>query len=167
MSAVLRPAALVDDPWGAAAPLELAPAPASTPTPDGTVTVHAATTDIGGRFLLSAGSRHFVSDARAASGGPGEAVTAGELLLSSLASCALAVIQHHAAELGFAAGRARVETRFTRDPEDGTRYAEIVVRAALPELDRARGQQLLDRFTATCPIYNTLRRGGPIRAELA
>ncbi len=152
MSALLAPAA--------------APAAPVAPAADAAVRVSGVSTDTPGRFVLSAGTRHYVSDARVTTGGPGEAVNAGELLLSALTSCALAVIQHHAHDQGWAVGRVRVEAEFTRDSDDGTRYADVVVRAALPDLDRDRAQALLDRFTATCPIYNTLRRGGPARAEL-
>lgn len=133
---------------------------------DAVVEVAAQSTGTRGRFVVSAGSRHFVSDARVATGGPGEAVNAGELLLSALASCALAVIQHHAAEAAVVLGAVQVWAHLERDPEDGTRYREIVVRARLDDLPRAQAQALLDRFTATCPIYNTLRRGGTVRAEL-
>jgi uncharacterized OsmC-like protein len=131
------------------------------------VRVSGRSTGTAGRYLVSAGSRHFVSDARAATGGPGEAVSAGDLLLSSLASCALAVIQHQAADRGVALGAVQVDAEFERDPEDSTRYRYIAVRAHLPGLPREQAQDLLDRFTATCPIYNTLRRGGTVRAELA
>lgn len=140
---------------------------AVTAAPDAVVGISARSTATPGRFIVSAGARHFVSDARVATGGPGEAVNAGELLLSSLASCALAVIQHHAADTGVALGAVQVDAEFQRDADDGTRYAWIAVRAHLPGLPRAQAQALLDRFTATCPIYNTLRRGGTVRAELA
>lgn len=122
-----------------------------------------------GRFVVSAGPRHFVSDARAASGGPGEAVNAGELLLAALGSCALAVIQQEADARDWPLGPARVEVLFERDPEDSTRYARIELQAALTGQPRARAQALLDKFTATCPIFNTLSRGAPgrVRATLA
>jgi len=42
-------------------------------------TVRAETTSTHGRFIISANAKHFVSDAGASVGGPGEAVPAGEL----------------------------------------------------------------------------------------
>lgn len=134
---------------------------------DAVTSVEARSTATTGRYVVSAGTRHFVSDARAASGGPGEAVTAGELLLAALASCALAVIQQHARELGVALPAASTDVQFKRDAQDGTRYEYIRLRADLPGVPRVQAQALLERFTATCPIYNTLRRGGTVYAELA
>jgi hypothetical protein len=58
-----------------------------------TVLITSATIGQFGRYLLSAGKNHFISDQRVAVGGPGEAINAGELLLSSLGSCSLGLIQ--------------------------------------------------------------------------
>lgn len=131
------------------------------------VTVTAVTTAQYGRILVSARDQHFVSDARAATGGPGEAVQAGELLLSALASCALALIQREAAAHAIALPAASVRVSFERDPDDGTRYRYIALEVALPGSERETGAALLHAFTSTCPIYNTLRRGGNVTAELA
>ena len=65
----------------------------TTQIPADAVSITGRTTDTEGRFLVTARTNHFVSDART---GPAEAVQAGELLLSSLASCALGNIQIHA-----------------------------------------------------------------------
>jgi uncharacterized OsmC-like protein len=78
----------------------------------------------------------------------------------------LAIIQQHAVELGLTLGEASVDVEFKRDAEDGTRYEYIAVHARLPGIERSQAQALLDRFTAKCPIYNTLRRGGNVWAEL-
>ncbi|RYY88957.1 MAG: OsmC family peroxiredoxin, partial [Comamonadaceae bacterium] len=57
------------------------------------VGIQAQATARTGRFIISAGSNHFISDAKPNAGGPGEAVAAGQLLLASLASCGLGLIQ--------------------------------------------------------------------------
>lgn len=128
--------------------------------------VSALATSVRGRYVVSAGTRHFVSDARAGVGGPGEAVNAGELLLGALASCSLGLIELAAAEAGVALAGAHTEVDYERDPQDKTRYRYIRVRAFLPGVPVATAQSLLDRFTTDCPIYNTLRRGGAVFAEI-
>ncbi|MDM0018705.1 OsmC family protein [Variovorax saccharolyticus] len=131
------------------------------------VTVRARTLDTFGRFLASARQHHFVSDAKAAAGGPGDAVQAGELLLASLASCGLGLVQKTARERELPLKGAEVEVSFERDPEDGTRYAAIRLAFVLEGVDLPTARSLVDAFTGTCPIYNTLKRGGPIEATTA
>lgn len=131
------------------------------------VTVRARAVDIFGRFLVSARQHHFVSDTKATAGGPGDAVQAGELLLASLASCGLGLVQKAARERDVPLKEAEVGVSFERDPEDGTRYAAIRLNFLFEGVDLATAQSLVDAFTGACPIYNTLRRGGPIEATVA
>ncbi|MEJ8815673.1 OsmC family protein [Variovorax ureilyticus] len=130
------------------------------------VAIRAQALDTHGRFVISARHNHFVSDAKASAGGPGEAVQAGELLLSSLASCGLALVQKEADARGVRLAQAEVAVSFERDPEDGTRYRAITLDFALRGVPQQTAQALVDAFTGTCPIYNTLRRGGPIAARV-
>ena len=131
-----------------------------------TVTVRARAIEPFGRFLVSARQHHFISDAKAAAGGPGDAVQAGELLLASLASCGLGLVQKTAREHELPLEGAEVEVSFERDPQDGTRYAAVRLAFVLEGVDLPAAQRLVDAFTGTCPIYNTLRRGGPIEATV-
>jgi len=135
-------------------------------TEEAPVVVSAQTTQRTGRFLVHARQQHFVTDARPAAGGPGEAVQAGELLLASLASCGLALVQKEASERGVALSHATVDVSFQRDPQDGTRYRFIRLDFVLDGIDAVVAQALVDAFTSACPIYNTLRRGGPIEATV-
>jgi hypothetical protein len=75
---------------------------------DEKVSITSATIGQFGRYLLSAGTNHFISDQRVAVGGPGEAITAGELLLSSLGSCSLGLIQKTAKEFRNRSARGRI-----------------------------------------------------------
>ncbi|MEV6166476.1 OsmC family protein [Streptomyces sp. NPDC052052] len=119
------------------------------------------TTDTQGRFLVTARTNHFVSDART---GPGEAVQAGELLLSALASCSLGNVQLHAEERGSGLTGGRAEVSFQRDPQDPTRYVYLRIELLLEGVDQDEADVLVGLFTGSCPIYNTLRRGGRIEA---
>ena len=54
---------------------------------------HARSTDVFGRVLCSTRDQHFVVDGPVQNGCPGEAVTPGELFLSSVASCGVELVQ--------------------------------------------------------------------------
>jgi len=130
------------------------------------VSVTGSTIGLEGRFLISTANNQFITDAKVAEGGPSQAVRAGELLLSALASCALSIIQEHAQERGVALGRARVTALFKRDINDSTRYAYIRLLVRFDDVDTELGAQLVKEFTDRCPIYNTLRRGGIVQIEI-
>jgi uncharacterized OsmC-like protein len=108
------------------------------------------------------GKNHFISDQRAAAGGPGEAITAGELLLSSLGSCSLGLIQKTAAEQGIGLRDAGTEVTFRRHATDPTRYEWIRIAVKLSGVTAGQAETLVGSFTSACPIYNTLKHGGPV-----
>jgi len=129
-------------------------------------TVSAVTTSVNGRFIVNANGKHFVSDTRSSIGGPGEAVQAGELLLSALASCGLGLIQVHARSQGIELGVVSISAAFKRHADDPTRYDYIRLWVILGDrVSRETGDACIKHFTDNCPIYNTLRRGGPISIE--
>lgn len=140
---------------------------AGAAAPGEIVAVSARALDTFGRFLVSARQHHFISDTRSAAGGPGDAIQAGELLLAALASCGLGLVQKEAVERGAELGSAEVEVSFERDPEDRTRYAALRLAFVVSGVDAATATLLLEAFTSACPIYNTLRRGGPIEASIS
>jgi uncharacterized OsmC-like protein len=133
---------------------------------DDVTTVGAVTTSVHGRFIVDANGKHFVSDVRASIGGPGEAVQAGELLLSALASCGLGLIQTYARGQNIELGEAAITAAFRRHADDPTRYDYIRLEVAFEDrISRQTGDACIKHFTDNCPIYNTLRRGGPISIE--
>lgn len=117
---------------------------------------------VAGRFVIGARTNHLVTDSRF---GPGESIQAGELLLSSLASCAMANFEVNAQDLGLPLTGISVEASHGRGSEDPTRYDFTRVAITVRGVDQAAADILGERFIATCPIYNTIRRGGGI--ELA
>ena len=112
-----------------------------------------------GRFVLDARANHLVTDSRF---GPGESIQAGELLLSALASCAMANFEANATELELPLAGIRVEASHARGSEDPTRYDFTRVTITTSGVDQAAAEILCERFVATCPIYNTIRRGSGI-----
>jgi LDH2 family malate/lactate/ureidoglycolate dehydrogenase/uncharacterized OsmC-like protein len=113
-----------------------------------------------GRFTASNARFSFVTDAKASNGGPGVAVNAAELLLSSLGSCGLALVYKRAEETGAAVRLAKVKTSLKRSDDDGTRYDFIRLVFQIEGVARDVAQDLVDHFTSNCPIFNTLLRGG-------
>ncbi|MGW5382398.1 OsmC family protein [Nocardia sp. NPDC003963] len=116
-----------------------------------------------GRFIVSARANHLVSDSRLTGG---EAIHAGELLLAALASCALANIENHAAELGLSAVRVAATASHTRNEDAPTYYRHTLLEIGIDGVGEADGRALVDNFVATCPIYNTILRGSGIEIVL-
>lgn len=115
-----------------------------------------------GRYLLSARDQHLVADATRSRGGPGEAWSAGELLLSALITCANAVIESVALERGIALRDARVDASCAADEERAGHYAYIRLAFHLQGPLQEEAEQLVAAFTSICPIYGTLSRGAPV-----
>ena len=116
-----------------------------------------------GRFVLDARTNHVITDSRL---GPGESIRAGELLLSALVSCAMASIEATATESGYTVSGVRVSATHVRGVADPTRYDHTRVTVWIHGVDRTVAETLVARFTETCPIYNTVRRGSGIELEL-
>ncbi|CRK50469.1 Redox protein [Rhodococcus sp. RD6.2] len=112
-----------------------------------------------GRFVLGARTNHLVTDSRL---GPGEAVQAGELFLSALASCAMANFEATAHELGVPLTGISVDAQHRRGTEDPTRYDFTRLTITVRGVEQRDADALGARFVATCPIYNTIRRGGGV-----
>ena len=119
-----------------------------------------------GRVILSARHNHLVSDGRVSHGAPGEAVSAGELLLASLVSCGLGLVHLSARERDEPKPDVTLTAEFLRDSEDPTRFASLTLNFLFVGTERALADHYVDHFTAKCPIYNTLKRGGPIAVRV-
>jgi uncharacterized OsmC-like protein len=124
-------------------------------------TATARTTDQPGRFLVSAREVHFVADASGARGGSGEALVAAELFLSSLAACGLAIVTDVARERGSTMRTATVDTTYTIDPDDKTRFRRVGMRFRLAGVNQEEATSLVAAFTTSCPIFNTIARTTP------
>ncbi|MGW4124153.1 OsmC family protein [Nocardia sp. NPDC004711] len=116
-------------------------------------------TGVPGRFLLDARHNHLVSDSRF---GPAESIQAGELLLSALASCAMANIQSNADIDNITIATIHVQATHQRATQDPTHYDNTTLRIDIHGTGQAIAEALAARFAATCPIYNTIRRGSGI-----
>lgn len=116
-----------------------------------TVSITTATIGQFGRYLVSARTNHFVSDQRVAVGGPGEAINAGELLLSSLGSCSLGLMQKTAKEQGIVLREAGSEVSFRRHASDPTQYEWIRIAVRLSGVTAGEGRNAGCRFHRQLP----------------
>ena len=123
--------------------------------------VVARTTGQPGRFLVSARAVHTVGDATAARGGPGEAFVAAEFMLSALATCGLAIVTDEARKRGDAVITTEVDTTYTVDPADPTRFSRLAMTFRFTGIAQAQADALVQAFTDRCPIYNTIARTTP------
>lgn len=112
-----------------------------------------------GRFVIDARANHLITDSRF---GPSESIQAGELLLSSLVSCAMANFEANAGALALPVTGISVEASHARGIEDPTRYDFTRITITTRGVDQAAADVLGERFVSTCPIYNTIRRGSGI-----
>jgi len=123
--------------------------------------VVARTTDQPGRFIVSARGVHVVGDATPNRGGTGEAFVAAEFMLSALANCGLAIVADEARKKGLGAPAITVETTYTVDPDDRTRFRRLGMRFHFAGLKQPDADALVRAFTDACPIYNTIARTTP------
>lgn len=120
----------------------------------------ATTTALPGRFVVSARGAHIVADTPAARGGPGEAPSAAELMLSSLAVCGLSIVTRTARERGDALAGATIEATYALAPGDRTRIERLGLVLRACGVDQGAADALLRAFTEACPIWNTVVRAG-------
>ncbi|WP_158923837.1 OsmC family protein [Acidisphaera sp. S103] len=123
--------------------------------------VIARTTGQPGRFLVSARNVHTVGDATAARGGTGEAFVAAEFMLSALATCGLAIVTDEARKLGDKVTATTIDTTYTVDPQDSTRFSRVAMQFRFAGIGQAEADALVHAFTSRCPIYNTIARTTP------
>ena len=124
--------------------------------------ITARTTDQPGRFVVSVRANHFVADATEKRGGAGEAPTATEWMLTSLASCGLAVITDEARKRRIPASAITVDSTATQDPQDRTRFSRVTMHWRFAGCTQAQADELVRAFTDVCPIYNTIARTTPM-----
>ena len=141
--------------------------------PIATATASARLSNEPGRALLTLRAQHVVTDSPPTLGGPNEAPNPVELLLSSLAGCAVFVCERAAQELGIALKAIHVTAAGDFDPRGvcgepfDPRFQGFRVRLALDGPDAAQSALLVQAFKTRCPVYTTLARGAPVEITLA
>lgn len=121
--------------------------------------IEVRSTRLAGRYIVSARQNHFITDRRPTSGGPGEAPAPAELLLASLVSCLLAIVQTELQKQSDGDPAIRASALAERDPYEVRRFSKIKVEIAVQGLAEPATESLVDIFRDTCPIFNTLSQG--------
>ncbi len=118
-----------------------------------------------GRFLLNAREQHLVVDASESRGGQGQAWQAAELLLGALQTCSHAVIGDEATKRDWTYNL-KIEARSETDDERPGHYRAIDLVYQFSGLDQSQATELVNVFTAVCPIYGSLARGSNVTIRI-
>ncbi|NLZ10967.1 MAG: OsmC family protein [Alcaligenaceae bacterium] len=119
-----------------------------------------------GRYLLNARDQHLVVDASESRGGQGQAWQAAELLLGALQTCSHAVIGDEAAKRNWVGYGLKIEARSETDDDRPGHYRVIELDYRFTGLNEHQAQELVDTFTAVCPIYGSLARGSNVTIRI-
>jgi organic hydroperoxide reductase OsmC/OhrA len=111
----------------------------------------ARSTSTFGRVLCSCRDQHFVVDGPVQNGCPGEAVTPGELFLTSIAACGVELVQVFALEEGATLQSAAVDVAGHMDLDDPPRddvtvFNSVHLEFRLDGVDAATAEHLVKRF---------------------
>lgn len=128
--------------------------------------ITARTTGDAGRYVLEGKGKVFLSDSAMIRRVPSVAPNPIEFLVSALASCALASVESDARDFGIVVRAASAEVTAVRDEADESRFSSILVALAVEGVDQPTAERLTTHFREHCPVYNTIRRGGPITVEV-
>jgi uncharacterized OsmC-like protein len=128
--------------------------------------ITARTTGDAGRYVLEGKGKVFLSDSAMIRRVPSVAPNPIEFLVSALASCALASVESDARDLGIVVRAASAVVTAFRDEADESRFSSILVKLAVEGVDQPTAERLTTHFREHCPVYNTIRRGGPITVEV-
>ncbi|WBL73711.1 OsmC family protein [Serratia liquefaciens] len=103
-----------------------------------------------------------VTDSTAARGGEAKAWLAGELLLASLATCAVSSVTAFARESNWQLADVSAEGISQRHASDETRYEKIVLTVDTAGITQQQAAELVRKFTRHCPVFGTVSRGGVV-----
>ncbi len=141
--------------------------------PLATASVSCRLSNESGRALLAVRGQHPVVDSPPPLGGPNESPNPVELLLASLAGCAVFVCERAAQEQGIPLLGVSASVAGDFDPRGvcgeavDPRFQGFRVRLALEGPDKAQGEALVQAFKTRCPVYATLSRAAPVEVSLA
>lgn len=116
------------------------------------------------RVIASFRGQHLVSDGPIYAGGPAEAAAPTELMLSSLGSCALCMMDLACARDGIPLKRSAVdiESKFgsssrSVDGESVKTFDEVTLKFTFEGISGEQAAKLVGMFHANCPIYGSLK----------
>ena len=134
-----------------------------------TARVSAQLSNQAGRAIVSARGNHFIVDSVPPLEGPNEELNPLDMMLGALATCGLFVAERTSQELDIPLYNVLASVEGDLDPSgvagSGTnpRLQVIRIHLNLEGANREQMGQLVENFTARCPIYTTLSRGTDIQ----
>jgi uncharacterized OsmC-like protein len=126
----------------------------------------ARTTDTFGRVLCNTRDQHFVVDGPVQNGCPGEAVTPGELFLTSIAACGVELIEVFASQEETPVRSVRVDISGELDLDDPVRsdftvFRTVELAVSLGGVSQEQAEHLVERFQGRCPLYGSMAVATP------
>jgi uncharacterized OsmC-like protein len=126
----------------------------------------ARTTDTFGRVMCNARDQHFVVDGPVQNGCPGEAVTPGELFLTSIAACGVELIEVFARQEEVPLRSVHVEISGELDLDDPVRedltvFRTVALEVSLGGVTQEQAEHLVARFQGRCPLYGSMAVATP------
>lgn len=114
------------------------------------------------RVIASFRGQHLVSDAPIYAGGPAEAASPTELLLSALGSCALGMFDLACARDGIPLSNTTVNisSKFGSSPRHAAgvmAFDDITIKFAFDGISDEQAMKLVTMFQKNCPIYGSLK----------
>lgn len=129
-------------------------------------TVHASSSDVFGRVLLSARTNHFVIDGPEYNDCPGEAVTPPEAFLAGVLSCGVELMPVIARDEGITLGAITGRIEGMVDPDARVRVDLMVFNSVRIEFvftgcDAKDASSLVDGYRNRCPLYGSVAASCP------
>jgi uncharacterized OsmC-like protein len=124
-----------------------------------------------GRSLVTLRGHHLVVDSPLALGGPNEEVNPVDLLVGSLATCALFISDYVAREQNIPLQQVRVAVAGDLDPRGmcgfpvDPRLQALRLQAHYTGVSEAQAEQLVEAVRSRCPIFTTLSQGVEIEVS--
>lgn len=114
------------------------------------------------RMIASFRGRHLVADAPAYAGGPGEAATPPELMLSAVGACALGMFDLVCSRDGIPLRKCTVNIKSDfsgrKQEELGVSvYDKISIKFLFEGITREQAETLVNIYHANCPIYGSVK----------
>lgn len=144
--------------------------PWAGPLPDGGESAVVARTqdDVPGQYRIETASAAFFTESASVRHDLSHP-TARDLLLTSIATCALGLIEKHFLDRGACAPAATVRVATVPpSPQSSTppRYPYLAIEIRIPSLKLEDAVDAANAFALQCPIVNTLRLGTDVRIQV-
>jgi uncharacterized OsmC-like protein len=125
------------------------------------------TTGTAGRVMASARGRVMLIDSSPArSAKEAEAMTSGDLFISSLIGCGAVIVDATARKLDIPMKMAVFEAETVRYADDLSRYININIEVEIEGVSQAEAETLVKAYQDDCPIYRLANEGSEVSMKV-